>query len=51
MYADDAIIFLKPTTRNADNLKRVLANIGEVTGVTSLMFIVLMTSSSFINQG
>jgi hypothetical protein len=33
MYANDAVIFLKPTTRDADNLKRILANFGEVTGL------------------
>jgi hypothetical protein len=33
MYADDAVIFLKPTTRDADNLKRILANFGDVTGL------------------
>jgi hypothetical protein len=33
MYADDAVIFLKPTIRDVDNLKRILANFGEVTGL------------------
>jgi hypothetical protein len=33
MYADDAVIFLKPTNRDADNLKRILANFGYVTGL------------------
>jgi mannosylglycoprotein endo-beta-mannosidase len=33
MYADDAVIFLKPTTRDADNLKRTLANFSEVKGL------------------
>jgi hypothetical protein len=33
MYADDVVIFLKPTIRDADNLKRILANFGDVTGL------------------
>jgi hypothetical protein len=33
MYADDAVLFLKPTARDADNLKRILANFGDVTGL------------------
>jgi hypothetical protein len=33
MYADDAVIFLKPITRDADNFKRILSNFGEVTGL------------------
>jgi hypothetical protein len=31
MYADDAVIFLKPTPMDVDNLKRILLNFGEVT--------------------
>jgi hypothetical protein len=33
MYADDAVIFLKPTSMDVDNLKRILLNFGEVSGL------------------
>lgn len=33
MYADDAVIFLKPTPLDVDKLKRILLNFGEVTGL------------------
>jgi hypothetical protein len=33
MYADDAVIFLKPTSVDVDNLKRILLNFDEVTGL------------------
>jgi mannosylglycoprotein endo-beta-mannosidase len=33
MYADDAILFIKPTSQDADNLKRILTHFGEATGL------------------
>jgi hypothetical protein len=33
MYADDAVIFLKPTVSDARNLKAILLNFGRVTGL------------------
>jgi hypothetical protein len=33
MYADDAVIFLKPTSVDVDNLKRILLNFDDVTGL------------------
>jgi mannosylglycoprotein endo-beta-mannosidase len=33
MYADDAVLFLKPTSQDADNLKRILSHFGKVTGL------------------
>jgi hypothetical protein len=33
MYADDTVLFLKPTSHDADNLKRILSHFGEVTGL------------------
>lgn len=35
MYADDAIIFLKPTKRDVANLKDLLARFGQVTGLST----------------
>jgi hypothetical protein len=33
MYADDAVIFLKPSVRDATNLRDLLLNFGKVTGL------------------
>jgi len=33
MYADDAVIFLKPTPTDARDIKELLLNFGEVTGL------------------
>jgi hypothetical protein len=33
MYANDAVIFLKPTPMDVDNLKCILLNFGGVTGL------------------
>jgi hypothetical protein len=31
MYADDAVIFLKPSVTNVNNLKAILLNFGMIT--------------------
>jgi hypothetical protein len=33
MYADDAVIFLRSTTNNINNLRDILVNFGLVTGL------------------
>jgi hypothetical protein len=33
MYADDAVVFLKPSVRDATNLRDLLLNFGKVTGL------------------
>ena len=35
MYADDAVIFVKPAGRDINNLALILKNFGEVTGLTT----------------
>ena len=35
MYADDAVIFVKPTRNDITNLALILRNFGEVTGLTT----------------
>ena len=35
MYADDAVIFIKPAGRDINNLALILKNFGEVTGLTT----------------
>ena len=35
MYADDAVIFIKPAGRDISNLALILKNFGEVTGLTT----------------
>jgi hypothetical protein len=46
MYADDAVVFLKPSARDATNLREILLNFGRVTGLqTNLQKTIISTIS------
>jgi hypothetical protein len=46
MYADDAVIFLKPTTMDFNNLKSILLNFGSVTRLQTNLHKTSVTSIS-----
>jgi len=46
MYADDAVIFIKPAGRDISNLALVLKNFGEVTGLTTNLLKTSVTPTS-----
>jgi hypothetical protein len=46
MYADDAVVFLKPSVRDTTNLREILLNFGRVTGLqTNLQKTIVSTIS------